>query len=355
MKSNSDQIFRVAGDQAGAALAGALRQWLPQVSWNDVRRLIKSRHVTVSGNLCLDAGRRLQAGEVVKLLARPAAAVPTERDVRIRYVDEHLIVVEKPAGMTSIRHPEERRWPTRRRQLQPTLDEVLPRLAAAVKVRGATEKRPRGIPVPVRPVHRLDRDTSGLMVFARTVRAERSLGEQFRQHTIERRYLALVLGSVGAQRIESYLTRDRGDGRRGSTPHPQQGKHAVTHVTPVERLNGYTLVECRLETGRTHQIRIHLSEAGHPVCGDKIYFSPYQGPPRHDRSGAQRLALHAGVLGFSHPLSGEALRFEMPLPADMRQLANALRQAGAAEHEAHPQADASPRRRRPKKKRPPQS
>jgi 23S rRNA pseudouridine1911/1915/1917 synthase len=286
--------------------------------------------VTVSGNLCLDAGRRLQAAEVVKLLGRPAPAVPTERDVRLRYVDEHVIIVEKPAGMTSIRHPEERRWPARRKQLQPTLDEVLPQLVAAARVRDTTGKRPRGIPPPVRPVHRLDRDTSGLMVFARTIRAERSLGEQFRRHTIERRYLALVFGTVAAQTFESYLARDRGDGRRGSTTQTQQGKHAVTHVRPVERLAAYTLVECQLETGRTHQIRIHMSEAGHPVCGDKIYFTSFQGPPRSDVSGAPRLALHAGVLGLEHPITGEPVRFEMPLPLDLRQLTDELRDAGVS-------------------------
>lgn len=339
-----DRLFHAAPDQAGQTLASVLRQWLPESSWGDVRGLIQSRRVTVSGNLCLDAGRRLQAGEVVKLLARAAPAVPTEKDVRVLYLDEHVIVVAKPAGMTSIRHPEERGWPARRKQLQPTLDELLPRLVAASRPRGGTGKRSRGIPLPVRPVHRLDRETSGLMVFARTIRAERSLGEQFRRHTIERRYLAIALGAVDARTIDSYLARDRGDGRRGSTPHPQQGKHAVTHVRPVERLGAYTLVECRLETGRTHQIRIHLSEAGHPVAGDKVYFSPQHGSQRRDSSGAHRLALHAGVLGFKHPLTGEDLRFEMPVPADLRDLMEELRQG-------REQADASGgnRRRRRRK------
>ena len=329
MKSRSDQVFHVAGDQANETIAALLRQWLPGESWTDVRQLLKQRHVMINGNLCVDAGRRMKPEEVVKVLERPAAAVPTERDVRIRYLDEHVVVVEKPSGMTSIRHFEERNWAPRRKQLQPTLDELLPRLVAAMRVRGGAAKRPRGMPIPVRPVHRLDRETSGLMVFARTVRAERSLGEQFRRHSIERRYLALALGTLGPTKFESYLARDRADGRRGSTPNPQQGKHAVTHVKPVKRLGDFTLVECQLETGRTHQIRIHLSEAGHPVCGDKVYFTSQQGPPRRDHSGAPRLALHAGVLGFSHPLTGDELRFEMPLPEDLEQLVDDLQRRGA--------------------------
>ncbi|MBL9123337.1 MAG: RluA family pseudouridine synthase [Planctomycetaceae bacterium] len=327
MKPPRDRVFHVSADQGHATVAALLRQWLPGESWGEVRRMLAQRHVQVNGNLCFDAGRRLKPDDVVKLLARPAAAIPTERDVRIRYLDEHVIVVEKPSGLTSIRHFEERDWAPRRKQLQPTLDELLPRLVAAMRVRGVAAQR--GIPRPVRPVHRLDRETSGLMVFARTIRAERSLGEQFRRHTIERCYLALAAGVVGPTKFESYLCRDRGDGRRGSTPNAQQGKHAVTHVKPLERLGDFTLVECKLETGRTHQIRIHLSEAGHPVCGDKVYFTPYQGPPRQDHSGAPRLALHAGVLGFAHPLTGEALRFEMPLPQDLEELVNELRQSGA--------------------------
>lgn len=327
MNTNSDQIFHISAEQAGAALSGVLRDVLPGQSWSELRQLIKSRHILINGNLCVDAGRRLQPAEVVKVLARPAAPIPTARDLHLRYIDEHVVVVEKPSGMTSIRHVEERGWPDRRKQLQPTLDELLPRLVADAAVRGGRTRR-RGIPPPIRPVHRLDRDTSGLMVFARTIRAERSLGEQFRRHTIERRYLAVVLGNVESQKFESHLARDRGDGRRGSTSNPQQGKHAVTHVESQERLNGYTLVACRLETGRTHQIRIHLSEAGHPVCGDKIYFAAFQGPPRRDQSHAPRLALHAGVLGFAHPLSGEPLRFEMELPADLEQWVADLRRPG---------------------------
>lgn len=322
MTTSTGKNFHVTRDQAQQTLALALRQWLPGQSWSQVRRLLQSRQVMVNGNLCLDAGRRLKAAEVVKVLSQPAAPVPQDSDVRIRYLDAHLVVVEKPAGMTSIRHVEERRWPARRKQLQPTLDEVLPRLIAAQEAKG---KRKRGIPPPVRPVHRIDRDTSGLMVFARTNKAESILGQQFRKHTMHRLYVAMVQGNVEAQTIESRLVPDRGDGRRGSTNLPGAGKRAVTHVRPMEHFAGYTLLECQLETGRTHQIRIHLAELGHPLCGEKVYQQPLFRPAQPDTSGAPRLALHAAELGFVHPISGEKLHFTMPLPRDLDQFVRRLR------------------------------
>ena len=189
------------------------------------------------------------------------------------------------------------------------------------------EGRRKGLPPPVRAVHRLDRETSGLMVFARTAKAEQILSQQFREHTTHRRYLAVALGRVEAQTIESRLVRDRGDKRRGSTKdaNANVGRRAVTHVRPLESLGDYTLVECRLETGRTHQIRIHLSENGHPLCGEKIYRQPLFGQPKPDHSGAPRVALHAAELGFVHPTSGETMKFESPLPDDLREFLNRLR------------------------------
>ena len=147
----------------------------------------------------------------------------------------------------------------------------------------------------------------------------------FRKHIVERVYHAIVAGRVEAQTFASRLVRDRGDGRRGSTTLPDVGKQAVTHVCPLEFLHGYTLLECRLETGRTHQIRIHLAEAGHPVCGDKIYVQPLFREPMLDTSGAVRQALHAAELGLDHPITGEPLHFTMPLPADMAHLLVRLR------------------------------
>ena len=177
----------------------------------------------------------------------------------------------------------------------------------------------------LRIVHRLDKETSGLVVFARSVLAERELGLQFRKHTVVRRYLAVVAGILSGQTIRSNLVADRGDGRRGSTQLPGVGKEAVTHVAVEERLPGYTLLSCRLETGRTHQIRIHLSEAGHPVCGDKVYVKRAGGTVFDDASGAPRLALHATELGFEHPATGGRLHWAMPLPGDMAKFVERLK------------------------------
>ncbi len=321
------KIYHVIPDEADRTLASLLRQRLADKPWSEVRRLIRSRHVLINGNLCMDAGRRLKSGEVVKLLEFPTAPPAREDDIRIRYLDQHLVIVEKPAGITSVRHAEERSWSPRRRQIQPTLEDLLPRVIAKKSSRGQRGRRgaPPGKLPPVRPVHRLDRETSGLMAFARTPQAERQLVQQFRRHTTDRRYLAVVRGDLPAQTIESQLIRDRGDGRRGSTDQPNLGKRAVTHIKPIERLGEYTLIECRLETGRTHQIRIHLAELGRPLCGETVYNKPLFGSVPPDRSGAPRLALHSAELTLEHPITGEELSFRMALPADLAAFIDRLR------------------------------
>ena len=257
-------------------------------------------------------------------MERTASAPPATEDIKILFQDAHLIVVDKPAGVTTERHAEEQHWPARRKQRQPTIDEMIARILQRQRVRQRRGGKPAR-PPRVRLVHRLDRDTSGVMVLAASAEAERMLVQMFRKHDIHRAYHAIAQGRVEAQTIQSSLVRDRGDRRRGSTKLPNVGKRAVTHVRPLEFLDGYTLLECRLETGRTHQIRIHLAEAGHPLCGEKVYNKPLFGKPVVDHSGAQRQALHAAELGFRHPISGQELMFTTPLPADMGRLLEKLR------------------------------
>lgn len=318
--------YHVTEQMAGGKLMSALRQWRPDESWSQVKRAIHNRHVQVNGNLCTDETRPLKAGDVVKVWKEPRSGPARADDVRIQYLDAHLLVVEKPAGVTTLRHSEERHWPERRRQFQPTLDELIRQiLTRKMRSQGRASRGRRPEPPSIRPVHRLDRDTSGLMVFARTAEAERRLVQMFRKHDLRRVYLAIVHGRAEAQTIESHLVRDRGDGLRGSTADPGEGQRAVTHVRPLEYLEGYTLVECILQTGRTHQIRIHLSEAGHMVCGEKVYVRRLHGKPVKDRSGAPRQALHAAELGFVHPVTGRQMDFEMPLPDDLRRLLDQLR------------------------------
>jgi len=317
--------FQVSAEQAGQTLAALLRRWLPGQSWSQVRGLIAGRRVKLNGELWLDDARRLKDGDAVEVLGRPEAKPQLVDNIVLRHVDEHVVVVEKPAGIPTMRHPAERDWMESRRLLVPTLDDLVLRQLGQRLPRRKHEPRPR-----LRIVHRLDKQTSGLVVFARTVDAERGLGAQFKRHTVTRRYLAVVPGLVPRQTLRSSLVRDRGDGKRGSTTLSGVGKEAVTHVEVAEPLSGYTLISCRLETGRTHQIRIHLAELGHPVCGDPVYRGRYAQPPVSDVSGAPRLALHATELGFVHPLTGEAMHWEMPLPPDLRAFLERLRQGKAS-------------------------
>ena len=313
--------FQVSPQEAGHTLAKVLRSRLQGPSWAEVRKLIAARRVQVGDAVCSDEARRLKENEVVVLHAQPKPLPRTAHPERlvVRHLDEHIVVVEKPAGVNTVRHPAELEWSEQRRQLDPTLQD-LTQWAIAHQLHRAPADLPR-----LRIVHRLDKETSGLVVFARSALAERELGQQFRKHTVIRRYLTVVPGILPARTITSNLVEDRGDGRRGSTPLPGVGKSATTHITVEERLPGYTLLSCRLETGRTHQIRIHLSEAGHPVCGDKVYIKKPSGEIFPDRSEAPRLALHATELGFIHPASEASLHWSMPLPLDLQKFLERLR------------------------------
>ena len=313
----------VTPEQAGQTLAAVLRALRPGESWARVKALTTGRRVAVGGSLCMDPARRLKAGEVVEILDKPAPVIKGERpdDVVVRHLDEDVVVVEKASGVSTVRHPAERQWDEQRRKLVPTLDDVTQQ-AIAVRLGTRKHELPR-----LRIVHRLDKDTSGLVVFARSVRAERELGRQFKAHTVVRRYVAVVRGSVRPQTFSTWLVRDRGDGRRGSGPEEAAGKHAVTHVDVLEKLNGYTALVCQLETGRTHQIRIHLAEAGHPVCGETVYNRRPDGTVIPDESGAPRLALHAAELGFVHPGTGKEMVWEMPPPPDLERFLERLRRS----------------------------
>ena len=309
--------------EAGQTLAKILRSRLAasQPSWAVVRAIIAARRVRVDGTVCSDDARRLKEGESLELTAEPKPLPKSAHPERltIRYLDDHVVVVEKPAGVNSVRHPLELAWSEERRALDPTLQD-LAQWAVAAKL-----GRPAKSLQPLRIVHRLDKETSGLLAFARSGLGERGLGLQFRNHSITRRYLALVAGLLPAQTITSRLVKDRGDGRRGSTRLPGVGKPAVTHITIQEALPGFSLLSCRLETGRTHQIRIHLSETGHPVCGDKVYCRRPDGTQTADPSNAPRLALHATEFGFDHPVTGAKMHYTMAMPADLAKVVERLR------------------------------
>lgn len=307
----------------GQTLAAVLKKRLG-VPWSKAKQTIERRHVRVSGQIVADAAFRVKNGKRITIAAgalegatvprRTAAQVTPQKSktrlssevaARIVYFDDDVVVVDKPAGLTTQRNRgEAKEFGRGQRFLPQTLADQLPRLLGEPRAK-------------IFAVHRLDRDTSGLVVFARTKAAAKHLAKQFKTHRTERVYLALVRGVGVSQRIESLIVEDRGDGRRGSGP---DGKRAVTHVTLRKQVDGLALVECRLETGRTHQVRIHLGEAGTPLCGERIYDRPVHGAPLADRSGAARPMLHAAVLGFEHPASGEVLLFESEPPRDFTTL-----------------------------------
>ena len=313
--------YTVPAEQAGKTLAAALRALRPGESWTQVKALVTRRRVAIGGSLCMDPARRLKQGEVLEVLAKPAPLITgeTPEAVVIRHLDEDVIVVEKASGISTVRHPAEREWKDDRRALVPTLDDITQQ-AIAKRLGVRKHELPR-----LRVVHRLDKETSGLVAFARSVRAERELGRQFKAHTVVRRYIAIVPGAVKPQTFSTWLVRDRGDGRRGSGTEEGGGKQAVTHVDVLERFARHTALVCQLETGRTHQIRIHLAEAGHPVCGDRVYNRRPDGSVIADDSGAPRLALHAAELGFLHPATGKEMVWDMPPPADLMRLMDRLR------------------------------
>ena len=283
------------------------------VSWSRARTLCSDGRVTVDGERCLDPAQRVPADAVVAVNEtgprRESGPLPKEAIV---YYDRDLVVVDKPAGMLSVADEAGNK-------------ETLAEYARTLLRRIAGRENDVGLGV----VHRLDRDTSGLMLFTRTADAKRALASLFRAHDIERAYHAIAHGEVPATRIESHLLLDRGDGLRGSHGHyrrargdpPAAAKHAITHVKPIEALRGATLVECRLETGRQHQIRIHLAELGCPLLGETVYIRDYAGP----RIEAPRTMLHARTLGFVHPRSQRPMSFEREPPADFQDRVASLR------------------------------
>jgi 23S rRNA pseudouridine1911/1915/1917 synthase len=281
-------------------------------SRSTLQRWIVEERVRVDGRP-VPPKHRVRAGEHVEIVPAPPPATearPEDLPLEILHCDDHLLVVNKPAGL--VVHP----GPG---HASGTLvNAVL--FHAPVHLGDGDNERP-GI------VHRLDKDTSGVMVVARSLFAKNALVARFKEHDIERRYVAIATGVISAARtIDRPIGRHPTDRKRFSSKIERGGKRAVTHVEPRERLHGATLVECRLETGRTHQIRVHLADEGHALLGDRIYGrAAADAQVRAAAAALGRQALHAKVLGFEHPATGEPLRFETEPPADFMTAVEALR------------------------------
>ncbi len=282
-----------------------------------VQGLIEEGRVDLAGKTATSASAKVVAGTPFRILlaaAMPAEAAPEDIPLSIAFEDEHLIVVDKPAGMV----------------VHPAVGNITGTLVNALlhHCRG----RLSGINGIARPgiVHRIDKDTSGLIVVAKSDAAHEGLAVQFAAHTVHRRYIAVCAGrpAPGEGRIEARIGRSDGD-RKKMTVLPNnssRGKSAITHYKVLERLDDAAVIECRLETGRTHQVRVHCASIGHPLLGDPAYGkTPKSLRPALERLGFARQALHAAELGFAHPLTGEFVQFRSDLPADMAQLIDQLR------------------------------
>jgi len=316
------QTFPVPKEFHDKTIAAFLKYSLKGISWTESKTLIKAGQVKLGKRTILDSAFRLESDQEVTVFPQKqtgARKTKVFKEPKIVYLDDDVVVVDKPEGLTTIRHPREvEEYGDRAKFLPRTLTQILPTL---VSRKGGKRKR-KGTPPPLRAVHRLDKETSGLLVFARNSKAASHLGKQFKDHTVRRKYLAVVCGEVFSGRLETLLVRDRGDGIRGS--HPKTGKTAITHVKFLKAFGDYSLAECSLETGRTHQIRIHLAEIGHPICGEQIYLKRFKRKKLIDNSGAKRLTLHAATLGFKHPKTGEFLQFESSLPKEWNQFIKKL-------------------------------
>jgi 23S rRNA pseudouridine1911/1915/1917 synthase len=304
---------------AGRRFDQTLAEMFPDYSRSRLTAWVKAGAVTLDGAAAAPR-QLLRGGERVRLeaeLETEVASRPEAIALAIVHEDEHVLVLDKPAGL--VVHPGAG-------NPHGTLLNALlhhdPKLAELPRA---------GI------VHRLDKDTSGLMVVAKTLPAQTALVEMLSRHAVERQYEAVVAGLlVAGGTVDAPLGRHLGDRLRQAVRDEDDGKRAVTHYRLRERFRAHSLVQCNLETGRTHQIRVHLAHIHHPLVGDPLYGGGLKLPKRATPGlaaalrGFRRQALHAERLSFAHPVSGEPLSFTAPRPADMTALVEALREDLAA-------------------------
>ena len=289
------------------ALAGGT-----DLSRERVKALIADGKVTVDGVVATIAKAKVHEGQSYIIHIPPLQdpqALPQDIPITVVFEDEHLIVVDKPAGM--VVHPAAG-------NMDGTLVNALLHHC---------EGQLSGIGGVARPgiVHRIDKDTSGLLVVAKSDAAHEGLSRQFADHSLERAYIAVCYGYPVATKgtVNERIGRSETNRKKMAVLHSEakRGKHAVTHYKVLERLYGCSVIECRLETGRTHQVRVHLASIGHALLGDQGYGrSNTLIRPILKQLGFERQALHAATLGFDHPITGNFLRFSSEIPADMREL-----------------------------------
>ncbi len=293
---------------AGARLDRWLAESLPDLSRSRIQHLIAGQHVTVNG-AATKASHRLHGGETIEIDVLPLPPddlVPEPIALTVLHEDDHVLVIDKPAGMV----------------VHPGAGNATGTLAAAALAHAPAIA---GVGGPGRPgiVHRLDKDTSGVLVMAKTRAAYEGLTAQLVERSVTRRYVAVVHGRVGltAGVVDAPMGRDPSHRQRMAVRPAGKGKRAVTHYRVLERFPHFTYLELRLETGRTHQIRVHMASLGHPVVGDRTYGRSHGKQP----IASEGLALHAVTLAFLHPISQKRLEFTAAFPLRLERLLSQLR------------------------------
>ncbi len=293
---------------AGARLDRWLAESLPDLSRSRIQHLIAGQHVTVNG-AATKASHRLHGGETIEIDVLPLPPddlVPEPIALTVLHEDDHVLVIDKPAGMV----------------VHPGAGNATGTLAAAALAHAPAIA---GVGGPRRPgiVHRLDKDTSGVLVMAKTRAAYEGLTAQLVERSVTRRYVAVVHGRVGltAGVVDAPMGRDPSHRQRMAVRPVGKGKRAVTHYRVLERFPHFTYLELRLETGRTHQIRVHMASLGHPIVGDRTYGRSHGKQP----IASEGLALHAVTLAFLHPISQKRLEFTAAFPLRLERLLSQLR------------------------------
>ena len=307
MGAEKSILITLPATAAGLRLDKALAEAVPLYSRERLKNLVQGGRLSGPAGVIWDPATKMKGVEALTLdvpEARPSDTVAQDIPLAIVHEDDHLLVVDKPAGL--VVHPAAGNY-------DGTMVNALLHHCAG---------RLSGIGGVARPgiVHRIDKDTSGLLVVAKTDKAHEGLAAQFARHDVDRRYTAVVGGVPvpPAGRIEGALARSTTNRQKMAIVKDGRGKHAITHFRTVAAFDGAAQVECRLETGRTHQIRVHMASIGHALLGDAVYGrTPGKLAPLLKDLAFERQALHAATLGFVHPVTQEKLCFESPLPADM--------------------------------------
>lgn len=298
--------YTVEKEQEGMRLDQFLAAELTEHSRSYIQKLIREGRVTVNDK-AMKPGGRIQADDKILMTVPPLqelSVLPEEMDLDILYEDEDVILINKPKDM--VVHP-------------------CPGRYSGTLVNGLLahcQDNLSGINGVLRPgiVHRIDKDTTGVLVVCKTDLAHRSLAEQLKEHSITRKYEAIVYNNIPEEEgtVDVPIGRNPSDRKKMAVEY-KNGKRAVTHYRVIDHLNHqFNHIECQLETGRTHQIRVHMASIGHPLLGDEIY------GPRNGRKGLEGQCLHARVLGFVHPRTGEYMEFEAPLPEYFKELLRKL-------------------------------